>query len=164
MANNTWSNYTEKTATPVDADEVMARDSTDGKNKRLLFGTFWKWIAKKLNEATISELQTDNKTVIGALNYLNGKTPRCIKHIDVSKEEIPSDIADATESAKYIVANLLPEDTNGTTFYFVTFEKNAAYMMIAQKVSYSNGYASFLLFGYNINKLIYKAQLDGNWT
>lgn len=71
MANNTWSNYTEKTATPVDADEVMARDSTDGKNKRLLFGTFWKWVAKKLNEATISELQTNNKTIIGAINVLN---------------------------------------------------------------------------------------------
>lgn len=71
MANNTWSNYTEKTATPVDTDEVMARDSTDGKNKRLLFGTFWKWVAKKLNEATIPELQTNNKTVIGAINALN---------------------------------------------------------------------------------------------
>lgn len=71
MANNIWSNYTEKTATPVDTDEMMARDSTDGKNKRLLFGTFWKWVAKKLNEATISELETENKTVIGALNTLN---------------------------------------------------------------------------------------------
>lgn len=71
MANNIWSNYTEKTATPVDADEVMVRDSTDGKNKKLLFGTFWKWVAKKLNEATISELQTDNKTIIGAINALN---------------------------------------------------------------------------------------------
>lgn len=92
------------------------------------------------------------------------KTPRCIKHIDVSKKEIPSDIANATESTKYIVANLLPEDTKGTTFYFVSFEKNAAYMMIAQKVSSGNGYASFLPFGYNINELIYKAQFDGNWT
>lgn len=73
MANNIWSNYTEKIATPVDADEVMVRDSTDGKNKRLLFGTFWKWVAKKLNEATISELQTNNKTIIGAINALNGK-------------------------------------------------------------------------------------------
>lgn len=70
MANNIWSDYTEKTATPVDADEVMVRDSTDGKNKRLLFGTFWKWVAKKLNEATISELQTRNKTIIGAINAL----------------------------------------------------------------------------------------------
>ena len=78
MANNIWSNYTEKTATPVDTDEMMARDSTDGKNKRLLFGTFWKWVAKKLNEATISELETENKTVIGALNYLNGNTKKMI--------------------------------------------------------------------------------------
>lgn len=79
MANNIWNNYTEKTATPVDADEVMVRDSTDGKNKRLLFGTFWKWVAKKLNEATISELQTSNKTIIGAINALNSdKTKLCI--------------------------------------------------------------------------------------
>lgn len=74
MANNLWSNYTEKTATPIDADEVMVRDSTDGKNKKLLFGTFWKWVAKKLNEATISELETDNKTIVGALNTLNRQT------------------------------------------------------------------------------------------
>lgn len=74
MANNNWNNYTEKTATPVDADEVMVRDSTDGKNKKLLFGTFWKWVAKKLNEATISELQTSNKTIVGALNQLNSET------------------------------------------------------------------------------------------
>lgn len=52
----------------------MVRDSTDGKNKRLLFGTFWKWVAKKLNEATFSELQTKNKTVIGALNALNSES------------------------------------------------------------------------------------------
>lgn len=76
MANNIWSNYTEKTATPVDADEVMVRDSTDGKNKRLLFGAFWKWVAKKLNEATISELQTSNKTIIGAINALNSDRVR----------------------------------------------------------------------------------------
>lgn len=76
MANNIWNNYTEKTATPVDADEVMVRDSTDGKNKKLLFGTFWKWVAKKLNEATISELQTSNKTIVGALNQLNSESKK----------------------------------------------------------------------------------------
>jgi hypothetical protein len=76
MANNNWNNYTEKTATPVDADEVMVRDSADGKNKKLLFGTFWKWVAKKLNEATISELQTSNKTIVGALNQLNSESKK----------------------------------------------------------------------------------------
>lgn len=82
MANNNWNNYTEKTATPVDADEVMVRDSTDGKNKKLLFGTFWKWVAKKLNEATISELQTSNKTIVGALNQLNSETKKYISRAE----------------------------------------------------------------------------------
>ena len=81
MANNNWNNYTEKTATPVDADEVMVRDSADGKNKKLLFGTFWKWVAKKLNEATISELQTSNKTIVGALNQLNSDSKTKISTI-----------------------------------------------------------------------------------
>lgn len=86
MANNNWNNYTEKTATPVDADEVMVRDSADGKNKKLLFGTFWKWVAKKLNEATISELQTSNKTIVGALNQLNSDRLRSSENITSSSD------------------------------------------------------------------------------
>lgn len=103
MANNIWSNYTEKTATPVDADEVMARDSTDGKNKRLLFGTFWKWVAKKLNEATISELQTNNKTIIGAINALNSDT---IKANIINHKSF--DLNDYTVTGLYDTRGTLP--------------------------------------------------------
>ena len=94
MANNIWSNYTEKTATPVDADEVMVRDSTDGKNKRLLFGTFWKWVAKKLNEATISELQTNNKTIVGAINALNTNLGKTARFYAVGKFYVPGSSGD----------------------------------------------------------------------
>lgn len=94
MANNIWSNYTEKTATPVDADEVMVRDSTDGKNKRLLFGTFWKWVAKKLNEATISELQTNNKTIIGAINALNTNLGKTARFYAIGKFYVPGSSGD----------------------------------------------------------------------
>lgn len=94
MANNIWSNYTEKTATPVDADEVMVRDSTDGKNKRLLFGAFWKWVAKKLNEATISELQTNNKTIIGAINALNTNLGKTARFYAVGKFYVPESSGD----------------------------------------------------------------------
>ena len=104
MANNIWSNYTEKTATPVDADEVMVRDSTDGKNKRLLFGTFWKWVAKKLNEATISELQTSNKTIIGAINALNSdKVPK--KALNLSSD---TDVSNILNSVSDSNCNLFP--------------------------------------------------------
>lgn len=101
MANNLWSNYTEKTATPVDADEVMVRDSTDGKNKRLLFGTFWKWVAKKLNEATISELETDNKTIIGAINALNGNKVSYTKYVTINPAKESSLILD--DASTYLV-------------------------------------------------------------
>ena len=119
MANNIWSNYTEKTATPVDADEVMVYDSTDRKNKRLLFGTFWKWVAKKLNEATISELETENKTVIGALNYLNGNphfTDVTIDKIDVSKGSIDVSIHPNKKIGLYIL-----RISDGTKMVIVIF-------------------------------------------
>ena len=92
MANNNWNNYTEKTATPVDADEVMVRDSADGKNKKLLFGTFWKWVAKKLNEATISELQTSNKTIVGALNQLNSESSISLCNVISGKNTFSSEL------------------------------------------------------------------------
>ena len=68
---NMWSNYTTKETTPVDNDELMIYDSERKNNKKLLFGGFWKWIAKKLKEAELADLETSDKTIIGALNTLN---------------------------------------------------------------------------------------------
>lgn len=74
MANNTWKNYTQKDTTLLDNDEVMLLDSTDEKNKRGLMSKFWDYVVDKMSTAVISKLETENKTVIGALNYLNGKS------------------------------------------------------------------------------------------
>lgn len=126
MANNTWSNYTEKTATPVDTDEVMARDSTDGKNKRLLFGTFWKWVAKKLNEATISELQTSNKTIIGAINALNSdKTKLCIDSNISNLNDFGKDQTQMLSGIAYNSAlNYMPsEEYFANVFYIPSWKK-----------------------------------------
>ena len=72
MANNTWKNYTQKSIALSDNDEVMLLDSTDEKNKRGLMSKFWDYVVDKMSTAVISKLETENKTVIGALNYLNG--------------------------------------------------------------------------------------------
>lgn len=74
MANNTWKNYTQKSTALSDNDEVMLLDSTDEKNKRGLMSKFWDYVVDKMATAVISKLETENKTVIGAINYLNGKT------------------------------------------------------------------------------------------
>lgn len=123
MANNIWSNYTEKTATPVDADEVMVRDSTDGKNKRLLFGTFWKWVAKKLNEATISELQTSNKTIIGAINALNSESSISLCKVISGKNTFSSELKG--KSHKAIFGFFHEPSDNPFSFgsgYFIAFQ------------------------------------------
>ena len=65
-----WTNYLKKSL-PEDNDALMLCDSSDGKNKQVLFSSFWNWVAKKLNEAQLANLQTTNKTLIGAVNELN---------------------------------------------------------------------------------------------
>lgn len=73
MANNTWKNYTQKSTALSDNDEVMLLDSADGKNKRGLMSKFWDYVVDKMSTAVIGKLETENKTVIGAINELNSK-------------------------------------------------------------------------------------------
>ena len=68
MAN--WKEYTTKT-TPEDADEIMIADSKANVSKRTPFSGLWNWIANKLATAVISQLETQNKSIIPALNELN---------------------------------------------------------------------------------------------
>ena len=68
-----WTEYTSKD-TLADNDEVMLYDATARANKRGLMSKFWDYVVDKMATAVISKLETENKTVIGAINYLNGKT------------------------------------------------------------------------------------------
>lgn len=69
-----FNEYTQK-ATPADNDTLMIYDATSKSNKLSPFSGIWNWIVGKLTNAVISNLQTNDKTVIGALNELNSKTP-----------------------------------------------------------------------------------------
>ena len=60
-------------ATPTDDDTLLMFENTSKKNRQTPFSGVWNWIVKKLTDAVISNLQTENKTVIGALNELNSK-------------------------------------------------------------------------------------------
>lgn len=65
-----FNEYTQK-ATPADNDTLMIYDATSKSNKLSPFSGIWNWIVGKLTNAVISNLQTSNKSVIGALNELN---------------------------------------------------------------------------------------------
>ena len=67
-----FNEYSQK-ATPADNDTLMIYDATSKSNKLSPFSGIWNWIVGKLTNAVISNLQTNNKPVVGALNELNSK-------------------------------------------------------------------------------------------
>lgn len=70
-----FNEYSQK-ATPEDADSLMIYDAAAKANKLSPFSGIWNWIVGKLTNAVISNLETQNKSVIGALNELNSKASR----------------------------------------------------------------------------------------
>lgn len=70
-----FNEYTQK-ATPADNDTMMIYDAAAKANKLSPFSGIWNWMVNKLTNAVINNLQTSNKTVVGALNELNSKASR----------------------------------------------------------------------------------------
>lgn len=68
-----WTEYTTKD-TLADNDEVMLYDATARANKRGLMSKFWDYVVDKMATAVISKLETNNKTIIGAINALSSET------------------------------------------------------------------------------------------
>lgn len=68
-----WTEYTSKD-TLADNDEVMLYDATARANKRGLMSKFWDYVVDKMSTAVIGKLETENKTVIGAINKLNSES------------------------------------------------------------------------------------------
>lgn len=65
-----FNEYSQK-ATPADNDTMMIYDAAAKANKLSPFSGIWNWIVEKLTNAVISNLQTSNQTMIGAINELN---------------------------------------------------------------------------------------------
>ena len=70
-----FNEYTQK-ATPADNDTLMIYDATSKANKLSPFSGIWNWIVGKLTNAAISNLQTNNQTMIGAINELKSNTSK----------------------------------------------------------------------------------------
>lgn len=106
-----WTEYTSKD-TLADNDEVMLYDATAKANKRGLMSKFWDYVVDKMATAVISKLETDNKTIIGAINALKGKTELVTRKITISdsnKKIYDLDI----DANKYMVISLQTIDRKG---------------------------------------------------
>lgn len=70
-----WTDYTIKTE-PADNDEVMVLDTAGKANKRLGLSALSDWIIEKIANKVFKNLQTQNKTILGAINELNSNTSK----------------------------------------------------------------------------------------
>lgn len=82
-----WTDYTIKT-NPADNDEVMILDTTGKANKRLGLSALSDWIIGKIANKVFENLQTQNKTILGAINELNSNNFSIYKK-DVSDLDNP---------------------------------------------------------------------------
>lgn len=70
-----WTDYTIKT-TVADNDEIMTLDTAGKANKRLSLSTLSDWVLGKIADKVFEKLQTNDKTILGAINELNSNTSK----------------------------------------------------------------------------------------
>lgn len=119
-----FNEYSQK-ATPADNDTLMIYDATSKSNKLSPFSGIWNWIVGKLTNAVISNLQTNNQTVLGAINELNSKRFKADSYI------IHSDGSTKTVSVKWNSVNnhmtsFLLIDNNCITSLYITGKQMGA--------------------------------------
>lgn len=141
-----WTEYTSKD-TLADNDEVMLYDATARANKRGLMSKFWDYVVDKMSTAVISKLETENKTVIGALNYLNGKTGKM--YVNCSE----TDLDELYNTIQTISACVCPSNTPNIPEQSTGFAITIKYDSNAQMQIYIA-----------INKNIYIRNSNSEWT
>lgn len=138
-----WTEYTSKD-TLADNDEVMLYDATGRVNKRGLMSKFWDYVVDKMATAVISKLETNNKTIIGAINALNGKTKKGTMNLSLYDDN--------------------DEDIVTAVFSVIPYSScNLCIIGIANRVCifFMNGYNPKLL-GYSMLVNVKECELGGN--
>lgn len=78
-----WTDYTIKT-NPADNDEVMVLDTAGKANKRLGLSALSDWIIGKIANKVFENLQTQNKTILGAINELNSNKVSYSEYVTIN--------------------------------------------------------------------------------
>lgn len=113
-----FNEYSQK-ATPEDADSLMIYDAAAKANKLSPFSGIWNWIVGKLTNAVISNLQTNNKSVVGALNELNSKRFKANSYI-ISSDSSAKTVNIKWNNTNEHMASFLLIDSNNYVSTYVT--------------------------------------------
>lgn len=115
-----FNEYTVK-ATPEDADTLMLYDAASKANKLSPFSGIWNWIVGKLTNAVISNLQTNNKTVLEAINELNSNAKNTSFKGNIKSVSFRS----GGTGLKNIYIDFYQADNSRTTLAFLSDGENA---------------------------------------
>lgn len=152
-----FNEYTQK-ATPADNDTMMIYDAAAKSNKLTPFSGIWNWMVNKLTNAVINNLQTSNKTVVGALNELNskavtGKIPQFYSNIDKING---ASIIVATERSE----GTLPKKIGGNRYMIIT-DASFSESGLTYAVQFAIGFGSSTIAIRNCN---YTAAGNGKYS
>ena len=118
-----FNEYSQK-ATPADNDTMMIYDATAKANKLSPFSGIWNWIVNKLTNAVINNLQTSNKTVVGALNELNSKA------VGRSGNITRASFRSGQNGIKNIYLDFYDSNNSKTSLVFTTDGENAIKFLV----------------------------------
>lgn len=119
-----WTEYTSKDML-ADNDEVMLYDATGKANKRGLMSKFWDYVVDKMSTAVIGKLETENKTIIGAINKLNSETSKTNFNGNISRVVFRS----GSSGMDNAYLDFYTTDGKRTTIGFYTDGMNGIQMM-----------------------------------
>lgn len=137
-----FNEYSQK-ATPADNDTMMIYDATSKANKLSPFSGIWNWIVRKLTNAVISNLQTSNQTVLGAINELNSKTSSIYFNFeDVGKRSILNVVKSKNNGIFLLYTQAAPDSPATGNVSFTIVNKPAADYIYLYLYVYSNIYFS----------------------
>ena len=143
-----WTDYTTDT-NPTDTDEVMTLDADKSPkaNKRVTLSTLADYFLDKLASKVFAKLETENKTVIGALNELNSKAQIDTSVIYYQDSEYHA-LGGVDECVKDAVTkNRFPKE--GT--FFKSFIAGSRYLAVGYR--YVNGtYGLIVLYRYGLKQ------------
>jgi hypothetical protein len=153
-----WTEYTSKD-TLADNDEVMLYDATARANKRGLMSKFWDYVVDKMATAVISKLETNNKTIIGAINALNSETKKYISRAEYIKTE--------NNRIQYRIAPIVSDIgilcINRTGLYLITLGQTGGVFNNASiKKIYEGGNDAKIQIGENRKSIIFECDIYSN--
>lgn len=139
-----WTDYTIKT-TVADNDEVMVLDTAGKANKRLSLSTLSDWVLGKIADKVFEKLQTNDKTILGAINELNSNTSKL--YISMTKNIANFDSKYTTTNERLRILYGIIENTA-----YISFDVN--WIRIQLKADASNIFV----------RIVYGSSQIGNWV